>query len=210
MKYLDRGGFFSEDTGQQEAFCFMLYGGFSCRYFICKSCSRRLYCGYRDSGRLFSGAVRTDGNRYSRIFMVCGIFKAGSGPSPICSWMYEAKEGRGGGIHCLDRLFGRHDSGNGSYEDGGKGNYPVPVMYGSAVYLLYCRISDAFVVFIRISGGEVEYIKDCMFFLIYAYRDSAGMLCESGDCKDVFKDAVRAGVYSIIPVREPSRISENK
>lgn len=34
MKYLDRGGFFSEDTGKQKVLCFMLYGGFFCWNFI--------------------------------------------------------------------------------------------------------------------------------------------------------------------------------
>lgn len=120
--------------------------------------------------------------------MVHSIFEIGPGYAIIRTWVYEDEEGCSISIHCMDRLFRWYDSGNGGNEDGSERDYPLSFVHGSSIHLLYCSLSDASVVFVWISGCEVEYIKNYVFCFVYADRNSTGMLCESSNCKNVSKD----------------------
>ena len=69
--------------------------------------------------------------------------------------MYQASERCGGGIHLVDRLFLRNTVYVGGYKDGRKGDCPVSDCAGSAIFLLYCRISCFALVSLYISAVPV-------------------------------------------------------
>lgn len=100
--------------------------------------------------------------------------------------MYQASERCGGGIHLVDRLFLRNTVYVGGYKDGRKGDCPVSDCAGSAIFLLYCRISCFALVSLYISAVPVESDKDSNISLFAGGWDSAGVLCESGYHADVY------------------------
>ncbi len=123
--------------------------------------------------------------------MVYGIHPFFSGSASFCTWMHKTSKDYGSCMHPMDRLFMRSDSGGGSHEAGRKRNYFMSFKSYAAFYLLCSRLSNAALVSVHLPESSVESFQDGMLCIISADRAFTGMLCESGDNENVFKNAVR-------------------
>ena len=109
--------------------------------------------------------------------MVCGIYQIPSGDPSFCGGLHQVQKGGGSCLCVMDRLFQRHDSGDGSYEDGSEGDYFMFDQPYAAVYMLRGGISDAAVVFICIPGRQMEYVKDGELCIDSSAWNYSGVLC---------------------------------
>lgn len=122
--------------------------------------------------------------------MVCGIHKDVSGDISHRTWLHETPKGCGAGVCPMDRLFKRYAPCSGSYENGGQRNYPVSYRTYASVFVLHSRIPDAFVDNVRLSCRKMEFVKNSLLCIIPYNRNSAGMLCKSGDYENVYTDII--------------------
>ena len=109
--------------------------------------------------------------------------------------MHRSQERRCCSIYLVDRLFQRsfiHISG---YEDGDKGDYLVSDRAGSPVFILYCGISCFALVPLYVSEDPLEPDEDSSLSFASGGRDTAGMLCKSGDHADVHTYLIKACAY---------------
>ena len=67
----------------------------------------------------------------------------------------------------------------------------MPDRADSTFYFLHSGVYDPSVVFLLLSGIQMESVQDGQFPALYCRRDSAGVLCESGNYADVLEDVMR-------------------